>query len=241
MRGSRDQHPYNVRYYARNRQREIDRVVRRQRATIDFLRSLRQVPCLDCQCIFLPHQMDFDHRDPATKEFGITWSKAMLAPRSRLLNEIAKCDVVCANCHAIRTYALHASRRAERVARGSLVGTPRRVRQRATEAKRRAMLLSLRDRPCLDCRERFPPYIMQFDHRDPATKRFNVCETWLSSESRILSEAAKCDIVCPNCHRERTFRRWHAVAGVAQPGRAAAFQAVGRGSESRLPLRSEPE
>src|SRR6266571_6113589 len=57
---------------------------------------------------------------------------------------------------------------------------------------------------------------MQFDHRDPLTKKFLVCQTWLSSEARILREAAKCDIVCPNCHRDRTFRRRQATAGVAQ-------------------------
>ena len=237
VRAARDQHPYNVRYYARNRERELDRVVRRQRATIEFLRTLRQVPCLDCKRMFLPHQMDFDHRDPASKDFGITWSQAMLAPRSRLLQELAKCDVVCANCHASRTYALQARHRAERLAAGMLVSTPRRIRQRTTEAKRRAMLLALRDRACLDCLDRFPPHIMQFDHRDPTAKKFNVSQTWLAAESRILNEAAKCDIVCPNCHRDRTLRQRHAVAGVAQPGRAAAFQAVGRGSESRLPLR----
>ena len=62
----------------------------------------------------------------------------------------------------------------------------------------------------------FPPFILQFDHRDPTTKRFIVSQTWMSSEARILKEAAKCDIVCPNCHRDRTLRRRQATAGVAQ-------------------------
>lgn len=218
MPSTRDQRPYNVKYYARNRQQELDRVVRRQRATLEFLRALRRVPCEDCRGTFLPHQMDFDHRDPDTKSFGVTWSKAMLAPRQRLLDEIAKCDVVCANCHAIRTYALNARRKAERRTAGSLISTHRRIHQREREATRRDLLLALRDRPCHDCLSRLPPFVMQFDHRDPATKSFLVCQTWLSSESRILSEAAKCDIVCPNCHRDRTYRRRQAVAGVAQFG-----------------------
>ncbi len=33
----------------------------------------------------------------------------------------------------------------------------------------------------------------------------------------LLEEVAKCDIVCANCHRERTFQR-RKNAGVAQPG-----------------------
>jgi hypothetical protein len=73
---TRDQRPYNVSYYRRNRQREIDRVTTRQHATLEFLRELRQVPYKDCGGTFLPHQMDFDHRDPATKSFGLTWSRA---------------------------------------------------------------------------------------------------------------------------------------------------------------------
>src|SRR6266702_3587245 len=100
---TRDQRPYNVRYYWRNRQREIDRVMSRQRATLEFLRALRRVPCMDCGQTFQPHQMDFDHRDPGAKLFNITTSRAMLMARDRLLTEVAKCDVVCANCHRVRT------------------------------------------------------------------------------------------------------------------------------------------
>ena len=98
----RDQRPYNVKYYQRNRQREIDRVLARQRATLEFLRDLRRVPCKDCGARFEPHQMDFDHRDPSTKAFQVT--KPLLASRSRLIAEIAKCELVCTNCHTIRTF-----------------------------------------------------------------------------------------------------------------------------------------
>ena len=212
MSSARDQRPYNVRYYQRNRQREIDRVLTRQRATLEFLRALRGVPCMDCGGTFKPHQMDFDHRDPSTKLFQVTGP--LLTPRKRMLEEIAKCDIVCANCHALRTYALQGQRKAHRRATGAISTTPRRIAQRKTEALRRDLLLNLRDRPCMDCRNRFAPYIMQFDHRDPSNKSFLVCETWLSSEARILREAAKCDIVCPNCHRDRTLVQRQRVAGV---------------------------
>ena len=123
MSGTRDQRPYNVSYYRRNRQAEIDRVKARQRAAREFLRKLRHVPCLDCGGTFLPHQMDFDHRDPSTKLFQVTDS-GLLKSRERLLAEIAKCDIVCANCHAARTYVQQGQKRAQRVANGTLKNTP---------------------------------------------------------------------------------------------------------------------
>lgn len=45
-----------------------------------------------------PACLVFHHRNPAEKEFNI----AMKAPnksKEQLMNEIAKCDVLCANCH----------------------------------------------------------------------------------------------------------------------------------------------
>ena len=231
------QRPYNVSYYRRNREREIDRVMTRQRATLEFLRELRKVPCKDCGGIYLPHQMDFDHRDPAAKSFGLTWPRALLASRERLAEEIAKCDVVCASCHAVRTYVQQAERWARRRADGELAATPRALSRRRRALPRRDFILLLRTRPCYDCAGIFPPYIMQFDHRDPAQKSFNVASSWCRSQAAILEEANKCDIVCPNCHRQRSFQRRGANAGVAQLARAAAFQAAGRGFEPRLPLR----
>jgi hypothetical protein len=67
---------------------------------------------------------------------------------------------------------------------------------------------------------RFPPLAMEFDHRDPRSKRGAVMHTpGRASDRLILEEAAKCDIVCTNCHRHRTFVRRNAGdAGVAQLG-----------------------
>jgi hypothetical protein len=49
---------------------------------------------------------------------------------------------------------------------------------------------------------------MDFDHRDPSTKLRSVTQMISNfGIERILAEAAKCDIVCANCHRLRTFER----------------------------------
>lgn len=61
-------------------------------------------------------------------------------------------------------------------------------------------------KPCADCGRRYPHYVMDFDHRDPTTKKFNIghLSRDVAGEKAILDEIAKCDLVCSNCHRERT-------------------------------------
>ncbi len=205
MAARRNQRPTNVSYYARNRDREIARVRAQQDATLALLRRLREVPCTDCGRSFAPHQMDFDHRDPQQKAFGLTTGGAMLASRGRLMAELAKCDVVCANCHRIRTRVAHQRRLAERDRTGSSPG----LDQRRARWRAHAQLLdTLRDSPCSDCGGTFPPCSMDFDHRDRMTKIAAVTRLiGRAGLQKIVAEAAKCDIVCANCHRARTVNR----------------------------------
>ena len=61
--------------------------------------------------------------------------------------------------------------------------------------------------PCMDCGHTYPYYVMDFDHRDPQTKKHNVSELVAQGRKKKLEqELAKCDLVCANCHRERTHR-----------------------------------
>jgi len=49
---------------------------------------------------------------------------------------------------------------------------------------------------------------MDFHHREPAMKRYGVTRmVGRAGAALILEEAAKCDIVCANCHRSRTLAR----------------------------------
>jgi hypothetical protein len=45
----------------------------------------------------------FHHRDPGMKEFTIS-GQGRVVSEERFQAEIAKCDVLCANCHAIEHY-----------------------------------------------------------------------------------------------------------------------------------------
>lgn|SRR5581483_826115 len=214
MTSARDQRPYNVAYYARNRNAEIERVTRRQRATLGWLRDLRRVPCMDCGGIFPPHVMDFDHRDPKTKSFSLGAGKSLLKNRTVLESEIVKCDIVCANCHRQRTHAafMRGEMRPEsfrRKADRDLVGDARdREKWRRIRTAQADLLRVLREQPCMDCGKTYPWFVMEFDHRDPSNKSDRVpFMAGRASLKRLLEEVAKCDIVCATCHRDRTFHR----------------------------------
>jgi hypothetical protein len=215
---TRDQRPYNVAYYARNREAEIARVTERQQATLAWLRELRKVPCMDCGGTFPPYVMEFDHRDPATKLFALTSSRAMLKPRDQLLAEIAKCDIVCSNCHQARTYAafMAGTIRPASFTQRAVGGTQeqRRCREKwtRTRSEQADLLRAFRQGPCFDCGRSSDWFVMEFDHRDASQKRALVPRmAGQVSLRRLLEELEKCDIVCSNCHRVRTYVRREAA------------------------------
>ena len=62
--------------------------------------------------------------------------------------------------------------------------------------------------PCADCGQHYPSYVMDFDHLDNAEKQGIV--SFFCNTGRIAAakrEIQKCEIVCANCHRERTHQR----------------------------------
>lgn len=69
--------------------------------------------------------------------------------------------------------------------------------------QRQTWLNSEKSFPCMDCKKVYPPYVMDFDHRKP---EFKLGEMWACrSLTWLRLERQKCDLVCSNCHRERTF------------------------------------
>ena len=69
--------------------------------------KLTQGGCVDCGYNAHPAALDFDHMPGTEKKFNIGQFK--WKSRSVLLEEIAKCELVCANCHRIRTVNRHAN------------------------------------------------------------------------------------------------------------------------------------
>lgn len=61
----------------------------------------KAAPCMDCGNTFPPECMDWDHRPGETKLFHVTQNLG--TSKEKIDAEMAKCDLVCSNCHRIRT------------------------------------------------------------------------------------------------------------------------------------------
>lgn len=70
-------------------------------------------------------------------------------------------------------------------------------------------VLTLLEGGCVDCGES-DPVVLDFDHRNPDTKLFTICDgvSYGYAWSRIQAEASKCDVRCANCHRRRTAKQF---------------------------------
>ena len=66
------------------------------------INKLKDVPCADCGGKFDPVVMDFDHVR-GEKLFNISVGVGTGQGIRKILAEIEKCEVVCANCHRLRT------------------------------------------------------------------------------------------------------------------------------------------
>lgn len=85
---------------------------RRRRAIARLLSTYKlDRPCACCGRVFPSCCMDFHHRDPETKLFSIG-TAAGTRTIQVFMDEIAKCDFLCANCHRM----VHMGRVTQRLA-----------------------------------------------------------------------------------------------------------------------------
>ena len=104
-----------------------------------LIREAKDVPCVDCGVQYPLCATDFDHVR-GKKLFGL--SEASSYSLQKVKDEIAKCDIVCANCHRVRTH----KRREEKRQRGETVGC---IVPRGTRISPKTQTPSLPDTPTL--------------------------------------------------------------------------------------------
>lgn len=92
---------YQRRWYQENRKKRADTRRRNQLRIKSWFEELRlRLRCVRCGESH-PACITFHHRDPATKEFEVSVGVARSKSIARIEREMAKCDVLCVNCHLV--------------------------------------------------------------------------------------------------------------------------------------------
>ena len=192
----REKYPERVKSYIKKwninnkeKRKDIDRKwgkIKREKRRL-FLNKLKEGPCADCSLSFPPECMDFDHLPQYDKIENI----GRIRSHKKIKEEIAKCELVCANCHRVRTL--------KRIIVKDKISSNYRF-------KMKLFLLNLKNKPCDLCKKNFHPCSMDFDHIDSNQKISEVATLIRTTKNIKLveEEIAKCQLLCANCHRIKT-------------------------------------
>jgi 5-methylcytosine-specific restriction endonuclease McrA len=169
------------------------------------LAFLRAHPCLDCgerDTVVL----EFDHVGPKRAEVSTLVRRGVLEPV--LLAEMARCEIVCANCHRRRTARRQGWWRIDRRRDGGW-------RSKRQERNVLFAVDVLTASGCVDCGER-DVCVLDFDHvgtKTGSVMRLARAEVGLA---RLSEEIQRCEVRCVNCHRRRTARELGAFRAQAE-------------------------
>lgn len=94
-----DRKAYHRKWYTNNREHRIKQIQEYQQRVKDWIREIKS----DLSCLYCKEEaiecLDFHHRDPKEKDVTIAAAVKNGWGKERILKEIEKCDVLCANCH----------------------------------------------------------------------------------------------------------------------------------------------
>lgn len=90
---------YRRAWYKKNSDRAKKAVTDRKKVLRDWIKEVKSVlKCLKCGESD-PACLDFHHSDPSKKEFSIARATTIGYSKDRILEEMSKAEVLCANCH----------------------------------------------------------------------------------------------------------------------------------------------
>ena len=93
---------YNKAYYAKRSVAIREKMDARRKLASEYVCTLKSQPCTDCKVSYHPVVMDFDH---LSEDKSGNVSRMVLSGYTldTIKREIAKCELVCSNCHRMRT------------------------------------------------------------------------------------------------------------------------------------------
>jgi transcription elongation factor Elf1 len=95
---------YQRSWHQRHKARRLARIYERKKRLWEFYNQLKATSeCARCGENHLA-TLEFHHRDPQKKEFNLAQAVANGYSIEKIKKEVAKCTVLCANCHAKEHY-----------------------------------------------------------------------------------------------------------------------------------------
>ena len=85
--------------------------------------------------------------------------------------------------------------------------TQREDRERRAAARQWVQNYKTKHSTCADCKIKYPHYILDFDHVKGKSVGISRALQLGTNLDKIKEEVKKCEIVCANCHRQRTYNR----------------------------------
>jgi hypothetical protein len=182
---------YRKARYKQNIQISRQNTNNRRANRIKWLQNLKKdKPCLDCNKIYEPYCMDFDHvPDKGQKICSVSRMLLSNASKEKILQEIQKCDLVCILCHNIRTHNRYVKKS----------GLYKSYKGNVEYIKK------FKNKPCAVCNKKYDYYNMQLDHIDPASKLYNICQLKNRKLDILQVELVKCQVLCALCHRKKSI------------------------------------
>jgi hypothetical protein len=168
------------------------RIARDRRFIAEYLEGH---PCVDCGEAD-QRVLDFDHVGDKTHDVCEMVARGL--PIATLRAEIARCEVVCANCHRRRTAKRAAWKRLD-LATASF----RNWKERRNVEFVYEYLAASR---CVDCGVA-EAVLLEFDHVGEKRAAVTTLAWDGYSLASIIREIAHCEVRCCNCHRRRTVER----------------------------------
>jgi hypothetical protein len=91
-------------WYEKNKELTYSRSLKTKEKRKNIVRKIKESsPCMDCKTFYPYYIMHFDHLEPSEKVSKVS-TIIHSSSLDKIIKEIEKCELVCANCHSIRTW-----------------------------------------------------------------------------------------------------------------------------------------